>query len=435
MITLASDDFRASDDYHLASIRWQIGNQMLFPTKVIELHPKDNEHVKRLNDPAEAGLFHLETWLPFSEVAKLDRGNANVRPSSERKKPFKDMVETVEKTPSTFHRKNRGIIYLCEKFENDNAKHILRVTVPIITPGDPDDLDNGEPKFGIADGGHTFSVIEQTITRENELSERDGWTEPFVRVHFLAGQAFEGGELEQLVEALNTSSQVQQYTLDEYQNKFDELKDALQKGGFDPNLIAFRENEDKEWEVREIIQRLACFLKDRWKSTQPASMYKSKGKALDLYTNDATHDEFRKLYDVAADVIILPEFIQSEFSKGDAVKGRKFGKVRAVKPQKKPFTPPGTTYTTEHVMDLAASLPIAAAFRELLELNGDRYFWKVDYKEVFKFAAEELYKALLNKVKTVKSITNLGADTEYYTQCANIVLRARYEVLSGKSGS
>jgi hypothetical protein len=403
---------------------------MLFPTKVIELHPKDNEHIKRLNDPAEPGLFHLETWLPFSEAVKLERGNANVRPASERKKPFKDMVETVEKSPSTFHRKNRGIIYLCEKFEFDNAKRVLRVTVPLIEPEELEEIDNGDLKFGIADGGHTFSVIEQTVSRANELSEREGWTEPFVRVHFLSGQAFEGGELEQLVEALNTSSQVQQYTLDEYQNKFDELKEALQKGGFDPSLIAFRENEEKDWEVREVIQRLACFLKDRWKSTQPASMYKSKGKALDLYTNDTTHDDFRKLYDVAADVITLPEFIQSEFSKGEAVKGRKFGKIRAVKTLKKPITPSGTNYSTEHVMDLAASLPIAAAFRELLELKGDRYFWVVDYKEVFKAAAEELYRALLTKVKTSKGVNSLGADTEYYTQCANIVLRTRYEVLS-----
>ena len=41
---------------------------MLFPTKVVELNPRDHEHIKRLNDPADAGLFHLETWLPFSEV-------------------------------------------------------------------------------------------------------------------------------------------------------------------------------------------------------------------------------------------------------------------------------------------------------------------------------------------------------------------------------
>ena len=402
---------------------------MLFPTKVVELNPRDHEHIKRLNDPADAGLFHLETWLPFSEVVKLDRGNANVRPASERKKPFRDMVSTVEDSPSTFHRKNRGIIYLCDKFEVDNKNKVLRVTIPNIDPKDFEDMENGEPKFGIADGGHTFEVIKQTIARANELSEREGWTEPFVRVHFLAGQAFESGELEQLVEALNTSSQVQQFTLDEYQNKFDELKDALQKGGFDPSVVAFRENEDKEWDVRDVVQRLACFLKERWKTTQPASMYRSKGKALDLYTNEASHDEFKKLYDVAADVVTLPEYIQSEFSK-DTGKGRKFGKLRAVKTLKKPLTPPGTQYMTEHEMDLAASLPIAAAFRELLEMKGDRYYWKVDFKEVFKVASEELYKTLLNKVRTTKGLTALGADTEYWTQCANIVLRAKYEVLN-----
>ncbi len=402
---------------------------MLFPTKVVELNPRDNEHIKRLNDPADAGLFHLETWLPFGEAAKLERGNANVRPASERKKPFRDMVTTVENSPSTFHRKNRGIIYLCDKFEVDNKNKVLRVTIPDIDPKEFEDLENGEPKFGIADGGHTFEVIQQTITRANELSEREGWTEPFVRVHFLAGQAFESGELEQLVEALNTSSQVQQFTLDEYQNKFDELKDALQKGGFDPSVVAFRENEDKEWDVREIVQRLACFLKERWKTTQPASMYRSKGKALDLYTSDVSHEEFTKLYNVAADVVTLPEFIQSEFSK-DTGKGRKFGKLRGVKTLKKPQTPAGTKYTTDHTMDLAESLPIAAAFRYLLELKGDNYYWKADYKEVFKVASEELYKTLLSKVKQTKAINALGADTEYWTQCANIILRAKDEVVN-----
>jgi hypothetical protein len=402
---------------------------MLFPTKVIEVTPRDNEHIKRLNDPADAGLFHLETWLPFSAAAKLERGNANVRPASQKKKPFRDMINTVENSPSTFHRKNRGIIYVCEKFEFDNKNRILRLTIPDIDPDDFEDLENGEPKFGIADGGHTFEVIQQTVARMNELRERGGWAEPFVRVHFLAGQVFESGELEQLVEALNTSSQVQQFTLDEYQNKFDELKEALQSGGFDPSVVAFRENEDKEWDVRDVVQRLACFLKERWKTTQPASMYRSKGKALDLYTNEATHDEFRKLYDVAGDIVMLPEFIQSEFSR-DTGKGRKFGKLRAVKTLKKPWTPAGTSYTTDHEMDLAASLPIAAAFRELLELKDDRYYWRVDYKEVFKAAADELYKTLLNKVRTAKAVNSLGADTEYWTQCANIILRTKYEILN-----
>ena len=79
-------------------------------------------------------------------------------------------------------------------------------------------------------------------------------------------------------------------------------------------------------------------------------------------------------------------------------------------------------------------MPIAAAFRELLELKSDRYYWKVDYKEVFKVAGDELYKTLLNKVRTAKAVNTLGADTEYWTQCANIVLRAKYEVLNKSNG-
>jgi hypothetical protein len=247
----------------------------------------------------------------------------------------------------------------------------------------------------------------------------------------LAGETEVTGELEQIVEALNTSSQVQQYTLDEYQTKFDGLKAALVAAGFDVSLVAFRENEDKEWDIREIVQRMACFLKDRWKFTQPTSIYKSKGKALDLFTNDATRPEFEKLYNVVRDVITLPEFIQSEFSQGGIIKGKRFGGLRAVKNLKKPYTRPGTDYVTEHKMDLAASLPIAAAFRELLDLKGDRYQWRVDPKDVFKKSGEELYRVLATKSRTANSVNSLGSDGELWTQAVNIMLRAKDEILAG----
>lgn len=306
--------------------------------------------------------------------------------------------------------------------------------MPVIDPatnGNGADVAEEEPRFGIADGGHTYEVIRQTVDRMNELREQQGWTEPFVRVHFLAGEAVVSGEIEQIVEALNTSSQVQQYTLDEYQNKFDELKKALSDDGFDVNLVAFRENEEKEWDVREIVQRMACFLKDRWKFTQPTSMYRSKGKALDLFTNDATRSEFEKLYGVIRDVITLPEFVESQFSQGDVTKGKRFGGLRAVKTLKKPQTRPGTKFTTEHHTDLAASLPIAAAFRELLELNGERYAWKARPDVVFKKCGEELYKVLASKSRTAKSVNSLGSDTELWTQAVNIILRTKDEILAG----
>ncbi len=397
---------------------------MSYPTKTIELQLQDNDHCKRLKDPKQERLFHLETWLPFSEAVKLDRGNANVRPPSESKKPFRDMMSTVENNPDSFHLKNRGIAYLCEKFEYDNNRKVVRITIPDIDPSEYDELTDDEPRFGIADGGHTYEVIRQTVARANELTEQDGWSEPAVRVHFLAGS---GIEVDEVVEALNTSSQVQQYTLDEYQNRFEELKGALRESGFDVSLVAFRENEDKEWHVREIIQRLACFLKDRWKTVQPAQMYRSKGRALDLFTNNEA--EFRRLYPVAVDIITFPEFIESEFSRGDSVKGKRFGGLRAVKTLKKPYSRPGTSYHTDHRMDLAASLPLAAAFRELLEIEGECYRWKLDPKVVFRHCAEELYKSLAAKSRSARTVNSLGHDTEFWMQAVNIVLRAKDELL------
>lgn len=238
----------------------------------VDLSLIHDDHCKRLRDPIQPDVFHLEAFLTFSEAAKLDRGNANVRPSSHRKPAYKAMLETVDSSPDTFHLKNRGITYFCDRFQYDNAKKLVTVTLPEVAE------DDDEPKFGIADGGHTFSVIQETITRLTELKEKERWTMPFVRVHFIAGTKSLPTTDEEIVEALNTSSQVQQFTLDEYSGEFDELKEALSKAGFDLSTIAFRENEEKAWTVMEIIQRMACFLKERWQLTQPASMYKSKGK-------------------------------------------------------------------------------------------------------------------------------------------------------------
>lgn len=379
----------------------------------------DNDHCKRLKDPARQDVFHLEVFLSFPEAAKLVRGNANVRPPNRKKPAYKEMIKTVEAAPETFHVKNRGITYFCDRFEYDNAKRLVTVTVPRVG----DDVD--DPKYGIADGGHTFGVIEETLAKLDELKEREDWVVPYVRVHFVSGRSNLRATDEEIVEALNTSSQVQQYTLDEYADKFVELKDALGKAGFDTGLVAFRENEDKEWSVLEIIQRMACFLKDRWQLTQPASMYRSKGRALDLYTSESTRVEFRRLYDVITDVVTLPEFIQAQLSTGNLVNARSFGRLRAVKPLKKPWQRAGTRDETNHKVDIAALLPMAAAFRELLILKGDRYAWRVDPKKVFRHCAEQLHTVLVNRSLKVRVASQLGSDMEYWSACVPIVMRAK----------
>ena len=107
----------------------------------------------------------------------------------------------------------------------------------------------------------------------------------------------------------------------------------------------------------------------------------------------------------------------------------------AVKTLKKTTTRLGTTFLTEHELDLAASLPLAAAFRELLEMDGSQYYWKVNPQEAFRRSAEELYRILLAKSRTSKTVGALGSDTEYWTQAANVVLRTKNDMLAEQSAA
>src|SRR5262249_9157552 len=158
----------------------------------------DNEFCKRLKDPFRNDVFHLEAFLPFTEAVKLPRGNANVRPPNPKKPAYRAMLETVDGAPQTFHVKNRGITYFCERFEYDNSRKQISVTVPTVSNGDD------EPKYGIADGGHTFGVIEETVKKLDEFKARDDWSLPSVRVHFVAGTRNLPTSDEEIVEALNT---------------------------------------------------------------------------------------------------------------------------------------------------------------------------------------------------------------------------------------
>jgi hypothetical protein len=104
-------------------------------------------------------------------------------------------------------------------------------------------------------------VIQATTEDIASFRADKEWNEPFVRVHFLATLNAEDMEIEEVVDAPNTSTQVKRFTLEEYAGRFEELKATLVKAKFDVSHITFRENEGKDWQGLEIIQRLSCFLK------------------------------------------------------------------------------------------------------------------------------------------------------------------------------
>ncbi len=400
----------------------------------IALRVSDADFCKRIKDPFDSNLHHLETLLPFSEVNRLVSGNANVRKPKESSKPFRKMIETVKNNPKAFHVKNRGITFICASFDlaQPNSGGARNLNIHLEKDDDSDFLDaelTDARKVGIGDGGHTFAVISDTMGRIDTLKAKEGWTEPYVRVRFMTSKAAFVSP-EEMVEALNTSTQVKEHTMDEYRNEFQPLKDILSASKFDISNISFRENDPGKWDIRDILQRLGCFLKD--KPALGSQLYKSKGKALKMYIDPKTRPEFLALEDVMKDVIFLPEFIETQFSSKENMKTRnRFGGLGVVEKLNDEYTYPGLGYKTRHRLDLGASLPLAGAFRELLQADPKtgKLVWIVDWKEAFKRTAEDLYKALTTNLATAKTVSSLGSDPAYWTTAANVILRIKSEML------
>jgi hypothetical protein len=178
-------------------------------------------------------------------------------------------------------------------------------------------------------------------------------------------------------------------------------------------------------------------LVDVARSVWGPQLYKSKGKALKMYIDPKTRDEFLALADVLVDVIFLPEYIESQFSSKENMKARnRFGGLGVVDPLKDEFTYPCLGYKTRHRLDLGASLPLAGAFRELLQSDPKtgKIAWIIDWKQAFKRTADDLYKALTSNLAVAKSVSSLGSDPAYWTTAANVILRVKSEMLQGTSG-
>lgn len=394
--------------------------------------PKD--FARRMKDPSDPNFIYLETILPFSEANKLVHGNANVRRPKESSRPYRKMMETVAISPQSFYHENRGIVFLCRSFHLDN-EHLQVNLAPIKDAGDMTDSATAADalRSGIADGGHTFAVVSSTMNNIEDFRSRDGWVEPYVRVKFIPQAA--NVNVERIVEGLNTSTQVKDYTIDDYRSEFDPLKAILVEKGFDTSLISWRENDSGEWDIRALLQRLACFLPD--KPNLGPQLYKSRQRALRMYIEDK--DQFLSLKNIMVDLLFLPEFVEAQFSSRDNIKSRtRFGAMRVVKTLSGDHEYPGLGLVTKHRLDLSATLPVAGSFRELISVDDNGFAkWDVDYKEVFAVAAEELYRALADALSTVTtgSVSAIGSDNAFWVTCSNAILRAKSRTLKSMTSA
>ena len=291
-----------------------------------------------------------EEWAQWLEV--------NARNYSEKGKVPKAIKSTLTNKPEWFSEYNRGLTILASRIQWDNKSNLLKIK-----------FDN--PKHhGIADGGHTLSAI---------LDNRESSDDQTSLCNLEIFTDLDEEEIPDVVEARNTSKQVASKSLLNLDGSFKPLKKEL---GAKAEHISWKENEDGEIDVRELIGILTALDSTSFTGTiHPTTAYSGKEACLKRFSERPA--DFAKLYHIASDALEMWDAIQywlpghyNEKGPEPGTQG-KFGRLSGVKVlnKKKAKTLPFIGKTTEYDIPTGYIYPVLSSFRSMLEEEDGKWVW------------------------------------------------------------
>ncbi|MFA5986104.1 MAG: AIPR family protein [Parcubacteria group bacterium] len=293
-------------------------------------------------------------------------------------KPCRQMIDTLEQEPEYFTDCNRGLVLIAEKVyypnvDGDEKKILVDFGVD----------EDGNPKGGLVDGGHTYAVLKKKM--EDESLED-------LPIFITVVEGAEGFATK-LARARNTSVQVTEKSIVNLDNEFLPIKDAL--GGYSQKVIYFEnENLDSDeamFPIEELLALLTALNKDLYdSSSQPTVAYTGISTCFTKWLNKKNRPTYEKLYKLLPSILETYEHLYSKFeSYAKEVGVKKFGGINGVEKyrgrgdNKKPVTVklPFSNKTVGYKLSKGFSMPIFAALRFLLEEKNGCYVWVIDPKE------------------------------------------------------
>jgi len=259
---------------------------------------------RRMPDPVLPGAERHIFYVAAEDFPEgLEKGAANPRDVNVDRSMYRTVRRSLlneDGTPNMFHLKNLGITAVADRVVKD-PKDQDALTIVF----DPDRLQ------GIANGGHTREII---VTSKDELLGLLAGDSPptqFVKVEVLTG--IPDQIVAEIAGGLNTTIQVQKWSLAELENKFEWMKKAL-KGSSYEELIAYRENQPgSELDVRDVLVILDLFNVEDFPNSgkdHPIRAYSSKNAVLEGYL--ANPSKYEALAPILQDVLTLHDTISFE---------------------------------------------------------------------------------------------------------------------------
>jgi hypothetical protein len=368
---------------------------------------------RRTTDPVNEHFYQFTGMISLEEVILLKNGGTcpwtNPRLTSPNSSIAKDIAESAVKELGKFHKLNRGPVLVADAAKLENG------TLAI-------DFGSSTKKRGLADGGTTVTALTKVISEGFEQAA-DKESQQFVNIRVMCGPYTEA-EVEQLVEALNTNKQVDDFSMAEYRNDFSWIKNELAAAHPKFPQVVYKVGDEGDYTIQEIVQVLSLFGLE-----EPSTAYVSKQKCLDTYLAD--RKRFEKFSDVLVDLLKMYEHISWTV----AVKYNKDGgKLLALdmiksKPSKLPYLGKSIGFTPHK----AWLFPMLASLKSALTIPPTGHAsWKVPPAEL----VDAVGITLFNRVKKSfeGTLNAVGRNAELYEVLSLLAEKTVAKMLSeGKS--
>ncbi len=329
----------------------------------------------------------------------------------------KKIRKTINERNQDFYLLNRGLTISAKSVKYDNKNDLVSIEF--------EDFD----VHGDIDGGHTYKIIL-------EEQENLDYGEQFVKLEVLTGVE---EMFQKLASARNTSVQVQDKSIAELEDRFDIIKQAIEKEPYSKDIY-FRENEKGDIDVADIISILNLFNIDKYpnKNESPIISYTGKGQCIKNYIathrefGDSTENPYVKMKNIIPDIFKLYDHLEKNMRKyySNGVSNKKYGAITGVVTKKEGKEAYKTKFYHEDMDYLTPNgfiYPILGAYRALLTTNQEIYKWKKDPIEIMEKIGPELVSNTISMSRELGNNPNATGKNKtlwmnlYMTVCMELV--------------
>ena len=351
---------------------------------------------RRASDPVNPNRFHFVGLTPLPEVTKFQLDSipwANPRHPNPKSQMARKIRASAFENRGQFHLLNRGITLIAEDGKLDHDQLTIHF--------------GSAKRRGLIDGGTTVGALAAAI--------HDGFSQSLIKEEqqYVRIQAFCGPwtdeEVVELAEALNTSVQVDSFSIANLAGRFQWIKDALKarRAGF---RVSYFTNDEGDISIEDLIQWLALFMVD-----DPTSAYSSKEKCLAHY--EANLVEYEKCKDILLDIIKLSEYVPlNSKTQYNAPGDRKFGRLAIILDSTKgsTYSLPVLNETIDYAPHKAWVFPLMASLRPALDKSHGPYSWRTDPFKLFDRLAPELITKVNRSYGSLQTFNAVGRNPDLY---------------------